>query len=111
MRLIYIYGGLLFLLLINIPSCSKPESKLVGTWINEKTSSSIEFNKDKTGVIFQRTNPHLPPNIPFRWEMLKDGEFKVETGAPDHPEGPSAKVTLVGKDTIVIDNDTFKKVK
>jgi hypothetical protein len=97
--------------LMTMLGCSKPESRLVGTWTNEKTTSSIEFNKDHTGVIYQRTNPNIPPNIPFRWTMLENGQFKVEVGGGGAPNAPAATGRLEGKDTLVLENDTFKKVQ
>lgn len=101
----------LLLLLLTVFGCNKPESKLVGTWNNVKTPSSIQFNQDKTGVIFQRTNPQLPQQILFKWAMLKDNDFIVEVLVQGNVSPPQAHGTLKEDDTIVLDNDTFKKVK
>jgi hypothetical protein len=100
-----------FLVLMLVLGCSRPESRLVGKWMNEKTSSTIEFNKDKTGAIYQRNSPNLPPNIPFKWTMLKDDEFQVEVGAPGSTNAPAAHGRLTTKDTLLLENDTFKKMK
>lgn len=86
--------------------CSKPESKIIGTWNNVQTQSSIQFNKDKSGVILQKTHPQLPPQIAFKWSMVKDADFLVQV-----PNGPEARGTLKDDDTIVLDNDTFKRAK
>ncbi len=111
MRTFRFRSWMLFFVLMAVLGCSKPESKLIGTWVNEKTSSSIEFNKDHTGAIFQRTNPNMPPNIPFRWTMLEGNNFRVEVGEPGAANAPVANGMLEGKDTLKLENDTFKKVK
>ena len=90
--------------------CSKPEDKLVGTWQNVKTQSSIQFNKDKTGVIFQRTNPQLPPNITFKWAMVKDNDFMVEVPMQGTAT-QKANGALQDNETIVLEGDTFKRTK
>lgn len=101
----------LLVLLVAVVGCSKPESKLVGAWKNVKTASSIEFNKDHTGVILQRTNPQLPPNITFKWSMVKDNEFVVEVPIEGKTGAPQARGRIEKDDTIVLDNDVFTKVK
>lgn len=90
--------------------CQKPESKLVGTWNNVKTPSSIQFNADKTGQILQKTNPNLPPQIPFQWAMVKGNDFQVQVSVQGM-KGPEAHGTLKEDGTIVIDADTFKKAQ
>ncbi len=100
-----------FFLLLSVLSCSKPESKVVGTWINEKTSSSIEFKKDKTGVIHQRTQANIPADLGFKWTMTGDKQFKVEVNMPGAPAPATAEGHLEGSDTLVLQNDTFKKMK
>jgi len=102
---------LLMVLLIPVLGCSKPESKVAGKWINEKTSSSIEFNSDKTGVIHQRTQVGLPPDLAFRWKMVNDGQFEVEVTVPGNPTPSKATGKLEGNDILVLQNDTFKKMK
>jgi len=111
MRFLSTKSWAVLFLLATLLGCSKPESKLVGTWMNEKTSSNIVFNMDKTGVIHQRTNPQLPPDIPFKWTLLSGGEFKVEVTMPGSPSAPAAQGRLEGKDTMVLGEDSFKKVK
>lgn len=105
------YGAAGLILLVCLSGCSKPESKLIGKWVNESTASSIEFNKEHTGEIFQRTNPAMPPYIPFKWTMLDDRQFKVEVGAPGNSTAPVAKGRLEGDDTLILENDRFKKAK
>jgi hypothetical protein len=101
--------AILFLLLSAL-SCSKPESKVVGTWVNEKTSSSIEFKGDKTGNIHQRTQANIPIDLEFKWTMLGD-KLKVEVNVPGAPAPSTAEGHLEGSDTLVLQNDTFKKRK
>jgi hypothetical protein len=111
MRLFSIKSLALLLLLIPLVGCSKPESKMVGKWANEKTSSSIEFNSNKTGVIHQRTQAGLPSDLAFTWTMLDDKQFKVEVIVPGAPSAPTALGKLEGSDTLVLENDTFRKMK
>ena len=111
MRFLSTKSWAVLFLLATLLGCSKPESRLVGSWMNEKTSSSIEFNTDKTGVIHQRTNPQLPPDIPFKWTMLSGGEFKVEVAMPWSANAPAAQGRLEGKDTMTLGEDSFKKMK
>jgi hypothetical protein len=110
MRFMGIKSWVVLLVLVSVFGCSRQESKLVGTWKNVKTSSSITFNKDKTGVINQRTNPHIPADIPFKWAMLKDGAFKVEVVVAGGSSVPAAEGKLSG-DTMVLGEDTFTKAK
>ena len=98
-------------LLATVLGCSKPETKLIGTWTNEKTASSMEFRSDNTGVIHQNTNPKLPADIPFKWSMLDKNEFRVEAFMPGNTEAPAAQGRIEGKDTMVLGEDSFKKTK
>ena len=97
-------------LLVTTFGCNKPETQLVGAWKNVKTTSSIEFSGDHTGVILQRTNPLLPPNITFKWKMLKANEFAVEVPVEGKSAAPQALGRIEKNDTIVLDNDTFQRV-
>lgn len=97
--------------LLSIFACSKPESKLIGTWVNEKTPSSITFNNDHTGVIHQRTQADLPADLVFKWTMLGSDQFRVDVLVSGAAAGPAAQGTIVGNDTMVLQNDTFKKMK
>jgi hypothetical protein len=101
----------ILLCLLSVFACSKPESKLVGTWINEKTSSSMEFNSDKTGIIHQRTQIKIPADLPFKWTMLGDKQFRVEVTVPGAPAPATAEGRLEGSDTLVLQNDTFRRMK
>jgi len=101
---------MVLLVCLVVSGCSKPEAKLVGKWKNVKTESIIEFNGDHTGVIYQRDNPDIPPNIPFKWTMLKDNQIKVAVGAPGASSAPEAHGRLESKDTLILENDTFKKI-
>jgi len=103
--------SLAILLCLSVVACSKPESKLVGTWINEKTSSSMEFNSDKTGVIHQRTQADIPADLAFKWTVLGDKQFRVEVTVPGDPAPATAEGRLEGSDTLVLQNDTFRKMK
>lgn len=111
MKFFHRSGFIVVMAFFLVAGCSKPESKLIGAWSNTKTESRIEFNKDHTGAIYQRTNPNIPPNIPFRWTMLGDSQFKVEVGVPGATNAPAANGRLEGKDMMILENDTFKKVK
>ncbi len=101
----------IMLCLLSFSACSKPESKLVGTWINEKTSSSMEFKSDKTGVIHQKTHADIPADLAFKWTMLGDKQFRVEATVPGSPDLSTAEGRLEGSDTLILQNDTFKKMK
>jgi hypothetical protein len=101
----------IMLCLVSVFACSKPESKLVGTWINEKTSSSMEFKSDKTGIIHQKTQVNIPADLAFKWTMLGDKQFRVEVTVPASPDPATAEGSLEGSDTLVLQNDTFKKMK
>lgn len=94
-----------------IAACSKPESKLIGTWKSAKTASTIEFKQDKTGVISLKSGENLPPVIPFTWTVQEDGQFAIEirpAGAPT----PSTGRGKVEKDgTLVLEGDMFQKMK
>lgn len=111
MRCFCIKNQVVLLVLLSVLGCSKPETKLVGTWTNEKTSSSMEFRSDKTGVIHQRTHTNIPPDIEFKWTMLDGDQFKVEVNMPGAATAQEARGKLEAKDTMVLDNDTFKKTK
>ncbi len=101
---------LIILLLIPIFACSKPS--VVGKWNNEKTSSSIEFYSNKTGVIHQTTHADMPPNLEFRWAMLDANQFEIVVNMPGSPNAETrATGKLVGNDTLVLQEDTFKKMK
>ncbi len=101
----------ILLCLLSVFACSKPEAKLVGTWINEKTSSSMEFNSDKTGIIHQRTQINIPADLPFKWTMLGNKQFRVEVTVPGAPAPATAEGRLEGSDALVLQNDTFRKMK
>ena len=100
----------ILLVLLFVSGCSKPEDKLVGRWLNDKTSNGIEFEKNHSGAIFQRTDPSMPPNIPFKWTMIDDHQFKVDVGAPGTANAPTAKGRVEG-DTLTLENDKFTRVK
>jgi hypothetical protein len=101
---------LVLLLWLSASGCSKPEAALVGTWKNVKTDSVVEFYGDHTGVIYQRANPDMPPNIPFKWTMLK-GKIKVAVGAQGASSAPEAEGRLESKNTLILENDIFKKIQ
>ena len=100
-----------FFSILAAAGCNRQDSKLVGTWQNVKTPSSIQFDKENKGVIYQRTNPGLPPNIAFKWTMLKENGFIVEVPVEGSAGAPQAHGKIGDDDTIVIENDTFKKVQ
>jgi hypothetical protein len=87
------------------------ESGAISTWTNEKTSSSIEFKRDKNGVIHQRTQANLPADNEFKWAMQGDKQFKVEVIMPGASSPATAEGRLEGSNTLVLQNDTFKKMK
>lgn len=92
-------------------ACSKPESKLIGTWKSAKTASTMEFKQDKTGVLNPAPGANLPSVIPFTWTVQEDGQFTIEirpAGAP----APSSGRGKVEKDgTLVLEGDSFQKMK
>jgi hypothetical protein len=106
-----IAGFVMLLLLLSVLACSKPESRVIGTWVNEKTSSSIEFKNDKTGVIHQKTQANIPPDLEFKWAMLGNKQFKVEVNMPGASAPATSEGHLEGSDTLVIRSDTFKKMR
>jgi hypothetical protein len=99
------------LCLLAVIACSKPESKLVGNWINEKTSSTMEFKSDKTGVIHQKTQADISADLAFKWTMSGDKKFRVEVTLPGAQAPATAEGHLEGSDTLVLQNDTFRKMK
>ncbi len=110
MRLFRVASWMVLLVWLAVSGCSKPEAKLVGKWKNVNTDSIIEFNENHTGIIYQRANPDIPPNVPFKWTMLKDNQIKVAVGAPGATSAPEAHGRLESKDTLILENDTFKKI-
>ena len=99
------------LFLMPLLGCSKSETKLVGTWINENTSSSIEFNGNKTGIIHQRSQANVPTDLTFTWTMLKDDQFQIQVNLPGSSTMPTALGRLEGNDTLILEKDTFKRKK
>ena len=110
MRLFRVTSWMVLLVWLVVSGCSKPEAKLVGKWKNIKTESIIEFNGDHTGVIYQRDTPYMVPNIPFKWTMLKDNQINVAVGAQGVSSAPEAHGRLESKDTLILENDTFRKI-
>ena len=112
MRILSFKSWLLIILLIPIIACSKTEPGVVGKWKNEKTSSSIEFYSNKTGVIHQTTHADMPRDLEFRWTMLNADQFEIVVNIPGSPNAePRAVGKLEGNDTLVLQEDTFKKMK
>lgn len=103
--------GVVFLLLLSIMGCSKPESKLVGKWKSDKTSTIMEFKNNKTGVIHPSPRSNLPPDIEFKWTILNDDLFKVEMSVPGASTPPAGLGKLETNDSLVLEDDTFKKIK
>lgn len=99
------------LCLLFLMSCRKPEPTVVGKWLNEKTSSTMEFNSDKTGVIHQKTQANIPADLAFKWTMLGNRQFRVEVTVPGAQAPVAAEGRLEGSDTLVLQNDTFRKMK
>ncbi len=112
MRIFRFKSWVLIILLIPIIACSKTESGIVGKWKNVKTSSSIEFYSNKTGIIHQTTHADLAPDLEFKWTMLHDDQFEIVVDMPGSPKAePRAVGKLMGNDTLVLQEDTFKKMK
>ncbi len=112
MRSLSLKSWLFIILLIPILACSKTEPGVVGKWKNEKTSSSIEFFSNKTGVIHQTTHADLASDLAFKWTMLNANKFEIVVNIPGSPNAePRAVGKLEGNDTLVLQEDTFKKMK
>ncbi len=107
-----ILSWLLIILLVPILACSKTELGVVGKWKNEKTPSSIEFYSNKTGVIHQTTHAGMARDLEFRWTMLNANQFEIVVIIPGSSSAESRAVgKLEGNDTLVLQEDTFKKMK
>ncbi len=106
------------LLLVPVLSCSKPdstadrpESKMAGKWISTKTATVMEFNSNKTGVVHLKTDAKLPPDIQFKWTMYPDNQFSVDMIVPGAANVPTGRGKLITDDTMVFEDDTFKKTQ
>ena len=103
---------LLIILLIPILACSKTGSGIVGKWKNENSPSSIEFYSNKTGVIHQTTHAGMARDLTFRWTMLNAQQFEIVVNIPGSSKAETRAVgKLEGNDTLVLQEDTFKKMK
>lgn len=111
MKFLRIRSWLLLSLLLPVLGCSKPESSLVGKWASEKTATVMEFNSDKTGVIHPRSGTNLPPSIDFKWTMEGADQFRVEMTLPGAAAAPTGVGRLVEKDSMIFEDDPFRKMK
>jgi hypothetical protein len=98
---------LLFVFCICLAGCGNPESRLIGKWVGK--SGSFEFKKDKSGLI----NPpagivDLPRNVPFKWVVQGRDSVRIDVGPPI---GKSYFGKLEGKDSLIIEDDKFTKLK
>jgi hypothetical protein len=106
----WIKGCGIFLVMVSVLGCSKPESKIVGKWKSE--TEVIEFRSNKTGVVHlgtQRNN--LPSDVEFRWSMIKGKQFKVEMIVPGAVTPPTGRGKLESNDTLVFEDDVLKRMK
>ena len=97
------FGALLCMLVV---ACGKPESRLVGKWAGR--TGSIEFFKNKTGVINPPPGANLPLNTPFTWSVQGSDTVKMDVGAP---AGRTTFGKLEGKDSLIVEDDKFIKLK
>jgi len=90
-----------------IAGCSSPESKLVGDWFGK--TGSIEFYKDKTGVINPpRGTADLPANIKFKWDFVEKDRVRMDIAING---GKSTFAKFNGKDELIVEEDKFVKAK
>jgi len=94
-----------------ISACAKPESTLTGRWASEKTSTAIEFKTDKTGVIHLKSNGNLPAEVPFRWEMTGNGNFRIQMTLPGSSTIRSGNGVLHDNQKMILEDDPFTKIK
>lgn len=99
------------LLALVVFGCGKPEDKLIGRWVSEKTASTLEFYPNRSGAISLKFPSGLPSQVPFTWEMEKEGAFKVTMRMPGTPELRTGKGVLVNEGQLVLEDDPFRKVK
>lgn len=95
----------LLLLVVFAAGCSSPESNVVGVWASK--TGSIEFFKDKSGVINPpQGEPDLPKNVKFQWSI--EGEDVVNMTL-EPPISKVVKAKLDGKKVLIVEEDRFVK--
>jgi hypothetical protein len=93
--------------LIAVAGCGSPESRLVGKWVGK--TGSIEFFKDKTGVI----NPpngvtDLPANVQFKWDFVQKGTVRMIIAIGG---GKTSLAKFSGRNVLIVEEDRFVKGK
>ena len=93
-------------LLIVVTGCSSPspESRLVGKWIGK--TGSIEFFKDKTGLINAPIEQlDLPVNVQFKWEVVDKDSVRMNIAVNG---GKTTLAKFDGK-ALIVEDDRFEK--
>ena len=76
--------SLLFIFMLVMIGCSKPETKLIGRWKSPTVQGFVaEFNKDNTGTTATVLQGHAGTTapemnkVPFKWTISKEGKIKI----------------------------------
>ena len=102
-----IYLMLAAAVLIAVTGCGSPESRLVGKWVGK--TGSIEFFKDKTGVInAPKEVTDLPANVRFSWDFVQKGTVRMIIAIGG---GKISFAKLDGRNTLIVEDDRFTKAK
>jgi hypothetical protein len=83
--------SLLFIFMLVMVGCGKPEKKLIGKWKSPTVQSFVaEFNKDNTGTTATVVQGHAGTTapemnkVPFKWTISKDGKIKINEGKTEY---------------------------
>ena len=104
---LFIYSMLMAIVLTVVTSCGSPESRLVGKWVS--TTGTIEFFKDKTGVINPpKEQTDLPVNVQFKWDFVQKGTVRMIIAIGG---GKISLAKFNGRNVLIVEEDRFTKAK
>jgi hypothetical protein len=103
----FIYIVLAAAVLMVVAGCSSPEARLVGKWVGQ--TGSIEFFKDKTGVINPpKEQTDLPPIVQFKWKIEQKDNVRMDIAVNG---GKTSVARFEGNKVLIVEDDRFTKVK
>jgi len=110
MRLRNLIITVLLLFTSAISACAKPESTITGRWRSEKTATEMEFKTNNTGIIHLKSNGNLPAEVPFKWEMTGNENFKIQMSLPGSSTVRSGNGVLHDNQKMTLEDDPFTKI-